>query len=76
LSEIRVSRINYEEVMRKLREYAGKAVTRGALADILIGSLARGDYTARSDADVVVIVGSDSRRSIDRVADPIDTKCL
>jgi len=72
LSEVRFSRINYEEVMRRLREYAEKAVARGALAVILIGSLARGDYTARSDADVVVIVESDSRRPIDRIADYID----
>jgi len=72
LSEVRFSRINYEEVTRKLREYAGKAVAKGALAVILIGSLARGDYTARSDADVVVIVESDSRRPIDRIADYID----
>jgi len=49
LSEVRFSRINYEEVMRRLREYAEKAVARGALAVILIGSLARGDYTARSE---------------------------
>jgi len=72
LSEVRFSRINYEEVMRRLREYAGKAAARGSLAVILIGSLARGDYTARSDADVVVIVESDSRRPIDRIADYID----
>lgn len=35
---------------------------------ILFGSLARGDYTARSDADICVILrGDDPRRSMDRI---------
>ena len=56
---LRVFRLEYELVTRKLREYAERAVERGALAVVLVGSLARGDYTAFSDADVVVVVRDD-----------------
>jgi len=39
---------------------------------ILIGSLARGDYTAFSDADVVIVHDSPPPRMLDRVAEFID----
>jgi len=55
-----------------IRRGALRAVERGALAVVLIGSLARGDYTAFSDADVVVVVAEDERRPVDRVADFLD----
>lgn len=42
------------------------------MAVILIGSLARGDYTAFSDADVVVVVERDCRRPMDRALDFLD----
>jgi len=60
-------------VLKKLREYALKALEKDAIAVFLIGSLARGDYTAFSDADVVVIVRDDYPRGfIDRISDFID----
>jgi len=65
-------KLDVEKVLAELREYALRAVERGALAVVLIGSLARGDYTAFSDADVVVIVAEDKRRPVDRVADFLD----
>jgi len=74
LSEVRFLRLDYEEVMRRLKEYAEEAVRRGALAVILIGSLARGDYTAYSDADVIIVLRSDNRRPIDRIAEYIDPR--
>jgi len=52
---LKVFKLNYERVMEKLKEYTERAVSRGAVAVILIGSLARGDYTAFSDADVIVV---------------------
>ncbi|ABL78991.1 nucleotidyltransferase domain-containing protein [Thermofilum pendens] len=55
-----------------MSEYAKRAVERGALAVILIGSLARSDYTAFSDADVVVVVERDCRRPMDRALDFLD----
>jgi predicted nucleotidyltransferase len=35
----------------------------------LFGSLARGDATARSDADLLLVVDEDTRRPVDRIPD-------
>ncbi|MGH2990583.1 MAG: nucleotidyltransferase domain-containing protein [Solirubrobacterales bacterium] len=56
--------------MRRLREYAARELgshpeVREA---ILIGSLARGDWSARSDADVVVVVDESERSFRERSA--------
>ena len=70
---LRVFRLDYELVIRKLREYAERAVERGALAVVLVGSLARGNYTAFSDADVVVVVRDDYPKKLpERVEDFMD----
>jgi len=58
--------------MEKLREYAERAIAKGARTVILIGSLARGDYTAYSDADVVIVSDNVPERPIDRLAEFID----
>ncbi|MEM3740693.1 MAG: nucleotidyltransferase domain-containing protein, partial [Candidatus Korarchaeum sp.] len=47
--------MEYEGVLKRLVDYAERAVARGAKAVILVGSLARGDYTAFSDADIIII---------------------
>ena len=60
-------RLDYPAVMSALRRYAREALAKGARAVILIGSLARGDYTAFSDADVVVIDDSASGSQHDRI---------
>lgn len=39
----------------------------------LFGSLARGDATARSDADLLFVVGADARRPVDRLPDVLDS---
>ncbi len=52
---IRLFKLDYKRVMTKLEEYARKALMKGARTVILVGSLARGDYTAFSDADVVIV---------------------
>ncbi len=52
--------------MGELRDYARRALEKGARAVILIGSLARGDHTAFSDADVVVVADDVPRRCMDR----------
>ncbi len=72
MSETRFFGLRIEEVLRRLAEYARDAERRGAKAVVLIGSLARGDYTAFSDADIVIIVEHDHRRPIDRIAEYID----
>jgi predicted nucleotidyltransferase len=58
--------------MERLREYAEKAVAKGVKAVILIGSLARGDYTAYSDADVLIIFDDAPKNPMDRIKEFID----
>ncbi len=69
---VRFFKLHYKEVIKKLEEYAEKALSRGAKAVILIGSLARGDYTAFSDADILIIVEKAAERQIDRIVDFLD----
>ncbi len=72
-AKIRLFKLDYEYIMRMLKEYAEKARARGAKAIILIGSLARGNYTAFSDADVVIIVeniSDDYMERIEKFMDP------
>ena len=69
---IRLHKLEYGKVVEKLREYALKIVDRGACAVVLIGSLARGDYTAYSDADVVIIIRESHLNPIDRIVEYLD----
>ncbi len=70
--EVKLFKLDYDEVMEKLREYGGKAVAKGAKTVVLIGSLARGDYTAFSDADILIIADNVPERLIDRLKEFID----
>ena len=70
--EVRFFKLDYEKVLEELREYARRAVDRGAKTVVLIGSLARGDYTAFSDADVVIVSDNVPERFLDRITDFID----
>ena len=60
--------INYPFIFEKLTEYGNNSIKKGSLLTILIGSLARGDYTPFSDADVIII--TDSTRSEIEFMDP------
>jgi len=71
-SVVRVFEIDYESVMSELEEYARKSLDKGAKAVILIGSLARGDYTAFSDADLIIVVERSEKRFVDRSLDFMD----
>uniref|UniRef100_A0A7J2U4D7 Nucleotidyltransferase domain-containing protein n=1 Tax=Ignisphaera aggregans TaxID=334771 RepID=A0A7J2U4D7_9CREN len=53
--EVKVFKLNYDYVIKKLREYAEKALEKRAVAVILVDSITRGDYTAFSDADIVTL---------------------
>ena len=64
---VRFFRLDHEAVVEELRGYAQKALEKGARAVILIGSLARGDYTAFSDADIIIISDGVPERPMDRV---------
>lgn len=55
-SKIKLFKMNYSMVMKELKAYAKRCYKKGAKAVILIGSLARGNYTAFSDADVIIVV--------------------
>jgi len=60
--EMKVFKLSYDYVIKKLREYAEKALEKGAVAVILVDSITRGDYTAFSDADIVTVVRNDYNR--------------
>ncbi len=70
--DVKFFKLEYDKVLEKLREYAKKCVEKGAYAVILIGSLARGDYTAFSDADIIIICDNVPQRFIDRLTEFID----
>ena len=58
MSKVVFHRLDRDLIVRRLEHYArGELARRPEVRDaILIGSLARGDWSARSDADVVVVV--------------------
>jgi len=58
MSRVVFHRLDHDAVLRRLRDYAqGELARRSEVREvILIGSLARGDWSARSDADVVIVV--------------------
>jgi len=70
--EVKLFKLNYNKVMEKLKEYGEKAVAKGARTVVLVGSLARGDYTAFSDADILIIADNIPKRPIDRLKEFID----
>ncbi|MBS7658440.1 nucleotidyltransferase domain-containing protein [Candidatus Bathyarchaeota archaeon] len=71
-AEVKFFKLNYEEVMKKLKEYSEKALAKGVKAVILIGSLAKGDYTAFSDADILIIFDEAPKNPVDRIKEFID----
>ncbi len=60
-SATRIFEINYDFILGRLTEYGNNSLENGSLLTILIGSLARGNYTPFSDADIIII--TDSRKS-------------
>jgi uncharacterized protein len=67
MSEVAIHRLDHPAVMRALRAYGSELSSRPEVREVvLIGSLARGDWSARSDADVVVIVDDAAERFQDR----------
>ena len=72
---IRFLKIDYDEVINYLKDYAKDVLRKGGKLTILYGSLARGDYTATSDADILIISDKfKDVRMIDRVLDFIDPR--
>jgi predicted nucleotidyltransferase len=64
MSRVGFRRLDRDSIVRRLRAYAREELARRPEVQrvVLIGSLARGDWSARSDADVVVVVTSASER--------------
>ena len=72
-AEVRFLKINFNEVLQELRQYAlVKGSSHGTKAIVLIGSLAKGTYTGTSDADLLIIADDVPSRSLDRYALFID----
>jgi predicted nucleotidyltransferase len=67
--EVRYLKINFDETLRRLKEYAkSKARVHQARAIVLTGSLAKGSYTGTSDADILVIADNLPTRVLERYA--------
>jgi HEPN domain-containing protein/predicted nucleotidyltransferase len=67
MSDVAIHRLDDPAAMRALRAYGSELSARPEVWElVLIGSLARGDWSARSDADVVVIVDEAAKRLQDR----------
>lgn len=71
-AEVKFFSLDYEQVLKELKNYAKKCLSEGAKAVILIGSLARRNYTAFSDADVIIVSDNVPPRPIDRISKFID----
>jgi hypothetical protein len=68
-SEARYLKINFDEILSKLKEYASfKAKQQHAKAIVLTGSFAKGSYTGSSDADILVIADNVPTNVLERYA--------
>ncbi|MGH7901489.1 MAG: nucleotidyltransferase domain-containing protein [Thermodesulfobacteriota bacterium] len=66
---VKIKSLNKNKVLRKLTHVASGIIKEESkvMEISLFGSLARGNYTGRSDADILIILKEDSRRFIDRI---------
>ena len=66
-AEVKLFKLDYAAILKALKVYAKRALEKNAKAVILIGSLAKGNYTAFSDADVVIISDNVPENPLDRI---------
>ena len=66
-AEVKLFKLDYAAILKALKAYAKRALEKNVKAVILIGSLAKGNYTAFSDADVVIISDSVPEDLLDRI---------
>ncbi len=71
-AKVRFFKLDYNKVMDELKRYASRLLNRGVKLVILIGSLAKGNYTAFSDADIIIIADSLPRNPLERIPEFID----
>lgn len=74
-AEVRVFKLDYDLVLKKVRKYAEDLVRRG-LAElvVLIGSLAKGDYSPSSDIDLLIVVRDAPKNPLERISAYINSK--
>lgn len=72
-AEIKYRKINYHDILKALKHYAENLIRNNkAQLVLLFGSLARGDYTGSSDADLLIITEKALVRPLDRYSDYLD----
>lgn len=71
-AEIRLFKMDYEKIVRELEKYAEGSLEEKAEAVILIGSLVKGNYTAISNADVIIVTEKASRNPVERLLKYMD----
>lgn len=65
---VRIWKIDREAVLARLRQWADQLKEdESVLAIVLFGSLARGDHTGASDADVLIILADSSLQFDERI---------
>ncbi len=66
---VKIKSLNKNKVLRKLKHVAGGIIKENpkVMEVSLFGSLAKGNYTGKSDADILIVLKEDSRRFIDRI---------
>ena len=67
-AEVRFLKINYDDLLAKLRQYASVKSKSHVTRAIIGGSLAKGTYTGSSDADLLVVADELPARSLERYA--------
>lgn len=71
---VRVFRINSEEIIAKLKEWAkGFSKDKNVVAVVLFGSLAKGEATPASDADILILLKESNLRFDERIPQFIPT---
>lgn len=66
---VKIKSLDRDKVLRGLKYVAGGIIKKDqtVIEISLFGSLARGNYTGGSDADILIVLKNDSRRFIDRI---------
>ena len=66
---VKIKSLDKNKVLRELKRVARGIIKKDqAVVEIsLFGSLAKGDYTGSSDADILIVLKNDSKRFIDRI---------
>ncbi len=69
MNGVKVRFLNRDEILPRLVESAQRLLeSRADVLEVsLFGSLARGNYSPASDADIYILLKEDSRRFIDRI---------